>query len=181
MLNFSRTVRIAFLMLGLAVLTGGAPARTGLDAGRDLLLAAAPVTGEGLAQGALSGRPVIVTFFASWCPPCKHEFEALNKVRWRYPDDLLTIVAVNAFEAWGGKENPARMARFLKQTDPAFPVIKGSDEILRVYGNIERIPTLILFDAEGREVWRFVHEQGAAKMSATSEEILAALSRLDGT
>jgi len=37
---------------------------------------------------------------------------------------------------------------------------------------------LIVFDAQGRETWRFVHEQGASKMSATSEDILSALARL---
>ncbi|MGI9412880.1 MAG: TlpA family protein disulfide reductase, partial [Hyphomicrobiales bacterium] len=119
--------------------------------------------------------------FASWCPPCKAEFEALNRVRERYPGDRLAIVAVNAFEAWGGKENPARMARFLKRTEPSFYVVKGSDEILKVYGNIERIPTLILFDAQGREAWRFVHERGAAKMSASADDILAVLKRLEGS
>ena len=166
------------LMLGLAVLSGAAPDRADFDAGRDLLLAAPPVIGDALSPSALSGRPVVVTFFASWCPPCTHEFEALNQVRQRHPASDVAIVAVNAFEAWGGKENPARMARFLKKTSPNFPVIKGSDEILRVYGNIKRIPTLILFDAQGREAWRFVHEQGASKMSATSEDILSALARI---
>ena len=179
MLRLRKIVTAATLMLGLAVLPGAAPDQAGFDAGRDLLLAAPPVTGDPLSPAEISGRPVIVTFFASWCPPCTHEFEALNHVRQRHPASDVAIVAVNAFEAWGGKENPARMARFLKKTSPSFPVIKGSDEILRVYGNIKRIPTLIVFDAQGREAWRFVHEQGASKMSATSEEILSALARLN--
>lgn len=178
MLMFRRIFKAAMLMAGLVVLSGAAPDKAGFDAGRDMLLAAPAVKGEPLSPSDISGRPVIVTFFASWCPPCVHEFEALNQVRQRHPTSDVAIVAVNAFEAWGGKENPARMARFLKKTSPSFPVIKGSDEILRVYGNVKRIPTLIVFDAEGREAWRFVHEQGATKMSATSAEILSALERI---
>ncbi len=178
MLMFRQMFKAAMLMVGLAVLSGAAPGKAGFDAGRDMLLAAPPVKGEPLSPSDISGRPVIVTFFASWCPPCVHEFEALNQVRQRYPASEVAIIAVNAFEAWGGKENPARMARVLKKTSPNFPVIKGSEEIRRVYGDVKRIPTLIVFDADGREAWRFVHEEGATKMSATSEEILAALARI---
>ena len=39
-----------------------------------------------MSEAALSGRPVIVTYFASWCPPCTHEFEALNTIRDRWSE-----------------------------------------------------------------------------------------------
>ena len=146
-----------------------------------LLVNAEPVTGTTLARADVEARPVVVTFFASWCPPCTDEFKALNAVRESYGEDKLTIVAVNIFEKWGGKENPVRMARFLKRTKPQFFVVKGSEAMAKGFGNITRIPSLIVYDPKGEEVWRFVHLKGAKKMSATTEEIVKAVrGALDG-
>ncbi|HFC04457.1 MAG TPA: redoxin domain-containing protein, partial [Rhizobiales bacterium] len=131
-----------------------------------LMLDAAPIQGKQVSLNDLKDRPVVVTFFASWCPPCTAEFKALNVIRKDFPASQLTIVAVNLFEAWGGKRNPARMKRFLKRTEPEFFVIKGNEAIRRAFGNIERIPTLVVYNRQGNEVWRFVHKQGATKMSA---------------
>lgn len=137
--------------------------------------AAQPVAGSLISGVSVTGRVTVVTFFASWCPPCRNEFVHLNKVRGEHGGDSLAIVAVNVFENWGGKENPARMARFIRQTKPQFPLVRGNQEMRVIFGNIERIPSLIVFDADGREVWRFVHERGALKTHATARDIKAAL------
>ena len=173
-----RSLRLAFVIL--ITCFGAAQSRASdLSEARPFLLAAAPVESARLVEADLTGKPVIVTFFASWCPPCTDEFLTLNQIRADHGPDRLGIVAVNAFEAWGGKKNPVRMARFLARTRPEFPMVESSGEILRVFGNVERIPTLIIYDAEGREVWRFVHEVDATKRSASVEDIRSVLARFN--
>lgn len=161
------------------LLCGGAGAAD-FDAGRRLLLAAEPLQGGRLEPEVLTGRVVIVTFFASWCPPCRAEFAALNEMAGRYGPARLTIVAVNAFEAWGGKKDPARMARFLRDTAPRFALVEATREILQTFGSVTRIPTLIVYDGQGRETWRFVHEVDAVKMSAGVDDLAPVLDRLIG-
>lgn len=143
-----------------------------------MLLAATPFEGTSLGETDVSGKPVIVTFFASWCPPCTDEFRVLNQIRERHGAAELGIVAVNAFEAWGGKKNPARMKRFLSRTTPSFAMVEEADGVLAAFGDITRIPTLIIYDRDGREVWRFVHQVNAEKMSATVEDIETVLADL---
>ena len=149
-----------------------------LAAGRPLLLKATPFEGMSISERQLTGKPVIVTFFASWCPPCTDEFKVLNEVRGSHGEERLAIIAVNAFEAWGGAKNPARMKRFLARTKPAFTLVEESEGVLAAFGGVARIPTLIIYDRDGREVWRFIHEVGAVKMSATLEDIQTVLSDL---
>ena len=165
---------LLILVFSFSVLTV-IPAQAGKAGPLSLLPSVPAVIGEQVPGAALISKPVVVTFFASWCPPCTDEFKALNDVRAEHPADKVTIIAVNLFEKWGGKENPLRMARFLKRTKPAFYVVKGNKQIAKAFGNIERIPSLVVYDPKGKEVWRFIHLQGAAKMSANADEIKAAL------
>ena len=170
----TRSVILLFVWLGV-VLTG--PVQAGNSGPLALLPAAPAIIGEQVPEKSLVSKPVVVTFFASWCPPCTDEFKALNEVRAAYPAGKATIVAVNLFEKWGGKEDPVRMARFLKRTKPDFYVVKGNKQIAKDFGKIERIPSLVVYDPKGKEVWRFIHLRGAEKMSATASEIKAALDK----
>ncbi len=137
---------------------------------------AEPVTGSPALPLPIDG-PVVVTFFASWCPPCTDEFRHLNTLAQSEALTDASILGINLFEDFGGQKNPARMARFLKSTQPQFPLIAGTEDMRIGFGPIDRIPTVIVFDASGREVWRFVHARGAEKTHVTYDELAKALER----
>lgn len=117
------------------------------------------------------GKVTVVTFFASWCPPCRTEFRHLSAVRRHYPAADLDIVAINLFETWAGQSNGARLDRFLKDTNPRFTVIRGTDDISKRFGGITRIPTLLVFDRKGRMAYRFIHKTGATKQQVEEAEL----------
>ena len=83
-----------------------------LSSGLKAKLSALPhLTGETLTAADLAGKITIVSFFASWCPPCNAEFRHLAELREHY-GDTLTIVSVNVFEDYGGfKDRGARLRR----------------------------------------------------------------------
>ena len=141
-----------------------------------MLSSAQIISGPRLSSASIANKPLVITFFASWCPPCRHEFEQLNALKHHSDAQNVNIIAINVFEDDFGKK-PARMQRFLGLTKPEFSVIKGNAEMRKAFGDITRIPTLIVYGKQGGESWRFIHKRGAKKMSAELDEIVSALQK----
>jgi thiol-disulfide isomerase/thioredoxin len=140
-----------------------------------------PLSGTPVAD--FAGKITVVSFFASWCPPCTDEFRQLNKLRAAFPEKHVTIVALNLFEGYSADPGGTRMSRFLAGTKPTFPVLGGmADGTLAAwFGGIERIPTVYVFDAAGRLAFQFIHEKDATKRHAGFDELAVAIRPLVGS
>ncbi len=167
------------LVLALAALNAE-PARAQAPDGGALraAIAGAPAL-RGATPGteALAGKALLVTFYASWCPPCTVEFRAFNEVRAAIGTDRLAIVAVNVHESLIA-DSTGRMERFLARTAPRFTVLGENPEAVGAAGGVQRIPSVFLFTADDRMTFDFVHAQGAEKMNTNAEEVLAALAAI---
>lgn len=168
----------AVLFFACAVFTQKAAADgVRLDAERTKhLLGLARIDGRPLTPDQLRGRAVIVSFFASWCPPCNTEFEHLNLLNMAHAAKGLTIIAVNQFEDFTGfNDDGRRLKRFLDRHQPVFSIVKGTDETARLFGDVKRIPTVFVFDRSGRARLHFVHARDAQKTNPGFDEMRKAV------
>jgi thiol-disulfide isomerase/thioredoxin len=104
-----------------------------------------------LRQPFRDGFPVLLNLWATWCAPCVKELPTLNRLK-----DQVGTIAVVAVSQDDGPQ--ASVAAFLTKLrvfnlqpyhDPkmALSAALGPDTVL---------PTTILYDANGKEVWRYV-------------------------
>ena len=92
------------------------------------LLEDSPALADSDAFTSGEGRPVLVTFHASWCPPCTEEFGHLNRIAANPAFADAQIVGVNVFEDFGGVKNPERMQHFPERIDPQFDLVSDDGQ-----------------------------------------------------
>ena len=101
--------------------------------------------GETVKLSDLRGRPVILNFWATWCPPCRAEMPAIEEAWQRYRADGLLILGVNQGESKGVVEGYAR-----QEVGTTFPLLLDqTTEVGAIYG-VRALPTTVFIDAEGR-------------------------------
>ncbi|MDZ7701344.1 MAG: thioredoxin-like domain-containing protein [Halobacteriales archaeon] len=93
-----------------------------------------------------SGTVVLLDFFATWCAPCKPQMKSLRSLHGQYPDvHLLSITNEN--------DDPA-IREFWRTYEGSWPVAKDPELRATEEFSVGGIPTLIVLDPEGGEVWR---------------------------
>lgn len=103
--------------------------------------------GESVREG-----PAVVTFWATWCRPCRRELPELQKLVERFGQRGFRVVAVSG----DGPVDRAKVRPYVKASGFDFTVISDPDgEIRRRFG-VEVFPTTFLIDTAGRIVHRQV-------------------------
>lgn len=91
------------------------------------------------------GRPVLITFWASWCGPCRVELPELSGLYGELMGRGFVLITVNL------DQNPAAGRRFLDALGLRLPVYRIDPRATKFLG-IDSLPTNILLDQEGRLV-----------------------------
>jgi len=107
-------------------------------------------TGEPLPMASLAGKPLLVNFWATWCPPCVEELPLLDRF-WREN-------AANGFQVLAlAIDQPSAVRKFLQRQPLGFPVGLaglGGTELAKSLGNATGgLPFSVFFKADG-SIWR---------------------------
>jgi len=89
------------------------------------------------------GRPVLLTFWASWCGPCRVELPELEKLYGELVGTGFVVLTVNV------DTTTVAAKRFIAATGVDLPVYRLTPAVLQALG-IDSIPTNILVGPDGR-------------------------------
>jgi len=120
--------------------------------------------GKRLTRADLAGRVVLVEMWATWCPPCRSTLGWLAELRKRYGDRLAVVaIAVQS-------EEPA-VRKLVGELKLPLTWAIGTPELARAFGDVSAVPTLFVFDREGKSAGAFygapptLHPEAEAKLA----------------
>lgn len=124
---------------GVGLSIGGAP--TLGDPAPDFTLK--NLEGEKVNLSDFKGQPVLINFWATWCPPCRFEMPAIQKMYDQYKEDGFVVLAVDV------QESITQVQQYIDQGGYTFPVLLDyTGEISDLY-RIRAFPTSYFVDPEG--------------------------------
>jgi thiol-disulfide isomerase/thioredoxin len=101
--------------------------------------------GKELSSADLSGKVVLVDFWATWCQPCKKEMPGCQKLVDLYGKRGLAVIGLK-FDTMADTEDPVMFAR---KIGVRYPLAVASDPVRQAFGGIEGLPTTLIYDRQG--------------------------------
>ena len=101
----------------------------------------------------LTGKAVILDFWATYCGPCRAEIPHLNSLLAKYGRDNLHIVGLNV----GGAEDKPEIPKFVAETRIDYPIAFPETALTQyIFSERSDIPQTAVFDRKGRMVEKIV-------------------------
>ncbi len=99
------------------------------------------------------GKPVIVTFWATWCPPCIKELPAFNRAWAKFKDDDIALLGVNI------NEDIETIESFKLEYPIDFTILRDETSGQLENWNMTGLPTTFIVDADGHVVYQAMGER----------------------
>lgn len=119
------------------------------------------------------GKVVLLSFWATWCAPCKQELPILQRLLDRYGKDGLEVLAINIDDP----KTVAEVRRFVADRRLKMPIpLDGDSKVLGRFNPRHSLPFLQAIDREGRRAF-----QHTGFTSGTEEKLEEQILALLGT
>ena len=99
--------------------------------------------GQTVSLGNLQGKPVLINFWATWCPPCCSEMPYIQEIYEEWSGKGLEVLAINI------GESSSKAEEFMQSNDLSFTVLLDTKQDVAQRYNITGIPTTFFIDKDG--------------------------------
>jgi thiol-disulfide isomerase/thioredoxin len=115
------------------------------------------------------GAPLLLNFWATWCPPCVREMPALDRVHREFAPRGLTVVGLAI-------DGPTPVREFLTRSPVGYAIglagFEGTELTRRLGNDRGALPFSVLFGADGTIVQRKLGEASEADLRAWARSVV---------
>ena len=108
------------------------------------------LSGKTVKLSELKGKPVLIDFWATWCPPCRDSIPGIEKLYKSYSGKGLVVLGISLDQ--GGWDD---VKSFVTEQGITYIILKGTDDVTTKY-HVRTIPMLVIVDKEGKIYKRYL-------------------------
>lgn len=123
------------------------------------------------------GKPLIITFWATWCEPCRDEYPMLNELAKQYAPQGLKVVGVSLDQ--DGESDMILMRRFLARYKPIFPNYRKKQGEEQLFSQTVMpqwngsIPATFFYSKDGQQIGHLLGASNRETYDAAIRTLLA--------
>lgn len=101
--------------------------------------------GETVQLSNFRGNPILINLWATWCPPCRAEMPAIEKIYNEYKDEGLIILGMNMTY----QDQPANIKPFIEEYSLTFPILLEETGIVADSYQLKSLPSTYFVGRDG--------------------------------
>lgn len=134
---------ILLLVLALVILATGCTETGAVVGDRAPDFQLQDLEGNEVSLSSLRGSPILLNFWATWCPTCRLEMPFIQEVYQEWTDKGLVILAIDM------GESAATVRDFMQNNNYTIPVLLDTRRVVSQKYNVTAIPTTFFIDRNG--------------------------------
>jgi thiol-disulfide isomerase/thioredoxin len=115
----------------------------------------------------LGKRPILLDFWAVWCPPCRKALPNVGEMAQQYADKDIAICTVNL------SEKETEIQAFLQANDLEVPVAMDNGGAIALQYGVRTIPMLVFIDRAGTVVEAHLGGMSEGELKSRIDKLLA--------
>lgn len=104
------------------------------------------MTGEKFTNDSLKGKVVLLQFWTTWCPYCRHEQSTIDDIQKEFAAQGLVILAIDV------GESKKTVKKYLEENPRTVPIVLTEDTNLAAMFAAKSYPIYVVIDREGKLV-----------------------------
>ena len=108
------------------------------------------LNGKVVSTAEWTGKVTLLTFWATWCGPCRAEIPMLIGLQKQYKDQL-QVIGISVDD-----EEPEQVKAFVEKAGINYPVVMWTRDIVGRFGGVPALPTTFVINREGRVMQKHV-------------------------
>jgi cytochrome c-type biogenesis protein len=126
-------------------------------------------TGKAYTPASLTGKVVVINFWATWCHPCEGEIPDFSSVYEKYKDKGVVFLGVLT----GDDPPDSTLLNFASDHSMTYPIVRASSDIMQSYDYPEKLPTTFVFGRDGKQELRRIGPMHADELRRLLDKLVA--------